>query len=104
MGDPLVTEVPVVVGVVVALLVALFALWRMMWRVGEPNEALVISGLHQGAPNGVGESLRFKIVTAQGALVLPGVQRVRRLSLDLRQTAPPVDCVSLHCTPLHSLD
>jgi len=83
MGDPLLTSVAVVVGVVIAVLLALFVLWRMMWRVAEPNEALVISGLHQGAPNGVGESLGFKIVTGKGTLVLPGVQMVRRLSLDL---------------------
>ena len=57
MGDPLLTSVAVVVGVVVVVLLALFVLWRMMWRVAEPNEALVISGLHQGSPNGVGESL-----------------------------------------------
>ena len=71
MGDPLLTSVAVVVGVVVVVLLALFVLWRMMWRVAEPNEALVISGLHQGSPNGVGESLGFKIVTGKGTLVLP---------------------------------
>ena len=59
------TGVGLIVAVVVVVLVALFAVWRMMWRVAEPNEALVISGLHQGSPNGVGESLGFKIVTAR---------------------------------------
>src|SRR6266571_165567 len=100
MGDPLLTSVAVVVGVVVVVLLALFGLWRMMWRVAEPNEALVISGLHQGAPNGVGESLGFKIVTGKGTLVLPGVQMVRRLSLDLRETDLQVDCVSQQGIPL----
>src|SRR6266513_425612 len=100
MGDPLLTSVAVVVGVFVAVLLALFVLWRMMWRVAEPNEALVISGLHQGAPNGVGESLGFKIVTGKGTLVLPGVQMVRRLSLDLRETDLQVDCVSQQGIPL----
>src|SRR5947209_15127805 len=100
MGDPLLTSVAVVVGVVIAVLLALFVLWRMMWRVAEPNEALVISGLHQGAPNGVGESLGFKIVTGKGTLVLPGVQMVRRLSLDLRETDLQVDCVSQQGIPL----
>jgi uncharacterized membrane protein YqiK len=100
MGDPLLTSVAVVVGVVAAILVALFLLWRLMWRVAEPNEALVISGLHQGAPNGVGESLGFKIVTGKGTLVLPGVQMVRRLSLDLRETDLQVDCVSQQGIPL----
>src|SRR5437763_8656670 len=100
MGDPLLTSVAVVAGVVVVVLLALFALWRMMWRVAEPNEALVISGLHQGAPNGVGETLGFKIVTGKGTLVLPGVQMVRRLSLDLRETDLQVDCVSQQGIPL----
>src|SRR5437016_10769974 len=86
MGDPLLTSVAVVVGIVVVVLLALFVLWRMMWRVAEPNEALVISGLHQGSPNGVGASLGFKIVTGKGTLVLPGVQLDRRLSIDLRGT------------------
>src|SRR2546430_902535 len=100
MGDPLLTSVAVVVGVVVVVFLALFVLWRMMWRVAEPNEALVISGLHQGAPNGVGETLGFKIVTGKGTLVLPGVQMVRRLSLDLRETDLQVDCVSQQGIPL----
>src|SRR5438270_25387 len=100
MGDPLLTSVAVVVGVVVVVFLALFVLWRMMWRVAEPNEGLVISGLHQGAPNGVGETLGFKIVTGKGTLVLPGVQMVRRLSLDLRETDLQVDCVSQQGIPL----
>jgi flotillin len=100
MGEALLTSFGVVVGVVVVVLVALFVLWRMMWRVAEPNEALVISGLHQNAPNGVGESLGFKIVTGKGTLVLPGVQMVRRLSLDLRETDLQVDCVSQQGIPL----
>src|SRR3984893_8533578 len=99
MGDPLLTSIAVVI-VVVAVLVALFVLWRMMWRVAGPNEALVLSGLHQGAPHGVGESLGFKIVTGKGTLVLPGVQVVRRLSLDLRETDLQVDCVSQQGIPL----
>src|SRR5437588_10039946 len=100
MGDPLLTSVEVVVGVVVAALVALFVLWRMMWRVAEPNEALVISGLHQESPTGVGETLGFKIVTGKGTLVLPGVQMVRRLSLDLHETELQVDCVTHQGIPL----
>src|SRR6266705_3121135 len=100
MGDPLLTSVAVVVGVFFAVLLALFLLWRMMWRVAEPNEALVISGLHQGAPNGVGESLGFKIVTGKGTLVTPGVQMVRRLSLDLREAQLAIDCVTHQGIPV----
>ena len=58
-----------------------------MWRVAEPNEALIISGLRRSTPrdDGRSESLGFKIVTGKGTLVIPGVQTVRRLSLDLRE-------------------
>src|SRR6266705_2525572 len=100
MGDPLLTSVAVFAAVVFAVLVALFLLWRLMWRVAEPNEALVISGLHQGSPNGVGESLGFKIVTGKGTLVTPGVQMVRRLSLDLREAQLAIDCVTHQGIPV----
>src|ERR671922_971581 len=89
-----------IVVIVVAALLVLFAIWRMMWRVAEPNEALVISGLRERRPDGVGESLGFKIVTGKGTLVTPGVQVVRRLSLDLRETDLQVDCVSQQGIPL----
>src|SRR5207248_9713320 len=100
MGDPLLTSFAVVVGVVAVVLLALFLLWRMMWRVAEPNEALVISGLHERKPEGVGESLGFKIITGKGTMVMPGVQMVRRLSLDLRETELQIDCVTQQGIPL----
>src|SRR5438094_10556603 len=71
-----------------------------MWWLAHPNEPLVISVLHKGSPNVIGESLGFKIVTGKGTLVLPGVQMVRRLSLDLRETDLQVDCVSQQGIPL----
>jgi uncharacterized membrane protein YqiK len=74
-----------------------------MWRVAEPNEALIISGIKRGGGNvaeQVHESLGFKIVTGKGTLVLPGVQTVRRLSLDLRQTELTIDCVTHQGIPL----
>ncbi len=84
--------------IVVAVIVILF---RLMWRVAEPNEALVISGLRErGQAEGVGESLGFKIVTGKGTLLVPGVQMVRRLSLDLRETDLQVDCVTQQGIPL----
>jgi flotillin len=90
----------IAVGVVV-IVVMLFILFRLMWRVAEPNEALVISGLRQHADvAGVGESLGFKIVTGKGTLVLPGIQTVRRLSLDLREAQLGIDCVSTQGIPL----
>jgi len=88
--------------VLIALVVVLvpILLFRSTWRVAEPNEALVISGLHERRPEGVGESLGFKIVTGRGTMVMPGVQMVRRLSLDLRETELQIDCVTQQGIPL----
>ena len=72
-----------------------------MWRVAEPNEALIISGIRESTtPDGVSESLGFRIVTGKGTLVIPGVQTVRRLSLDLREAELAVDCVTHQGIPL----
>jgi flotillin len=88
-------------GLIVLGLIAFGVLFKLMWRVAEPNEALVISGLRErGTPEGVGESLGFKIVTGKGTLVIPGVQTVRRLSLDLRQAELGIDCVTHQGIPL----
>ena len=48
------------------------------------------------------ESLGFKIVTGKGTLVIPGVQTVRRLSLDLREAELAIDCVTHQGIPLGS--
>jgi uncharacterized membrane protein YqiK len=88
----------VVVAVVLALVVLLI-LFRATWRVAEPNEALVISGLRQ-RHEGIEQSLGFKIVTGKGTLVVPGVQVVRKLSLDLRETDLQIDCVTHQGIPL----
>src|SRR5438093_6790632 len=91
----------VIVGSVIGVIVLLLLLFRLMWRVAEPNEALIISGLRQhDTPDGVGESLGFKIVTGKGVLVLPGIQQVRRLSLDLREAELQIDCVTHQGIPL----
>ncbi len=87
----------VVAVVVVAIAVALF---KAMWRVAEPNEALIISGFRaRRASNAVGESMGFKIVTGHGTLVVPGIQVVRRLSLDLNEAELAVDCVTHRAYP-----
>ncbi|HZA81952.1 MAG TPA: SPFH domain-containing protein, partial [Actinomycetes bacterium] len=94
--DPL-----IVAGAVVAGIVVLFAIFKLMWRVAEPNEALVISGLREHSmPDGAGESMGFRIVTGKGTLVLPGIQTVRRLSLDLREAQLSIDCVTHQGIPL----
>jgi flotillin len=94
--DPL-----IVAGGVVAGLAVLFVIFKLMWRVAEPNEALVISGLREHSmPEGAGESMGFRIVTGKGTLVLPGIQTVRRLSLDLREAQLAIDCVTHQGIPL----
>src|SRR3954449_6553269 len=86
---------------VAAGLLFLVVLFKLMWRVAEPNEALVISGLREHTPSDqVSESLGFKIVTGKGTLVIPGVQTVRRLSLDLREAELGIDCVTHQGIPL----
>jgi flotillin len=91
----------ILAGLVVGVVVVLFVLFRLTWRVAEPNEALVISGLrHHAEVEGVGESLGFKIITGKGTLVLPGIQTVRRLSLDLREAQLAVDCVTHQGIPV----
>src|SRR5213082_156866 len=91
-----------VVGIIlVGALVVAFILFRACWRVAEPNEALIISGLRQHTPSdSVSESLGFKIVTGKGTAVVPGVQTVRRLSLDLRESELSIDCVTHQGIPL----
>jgi flotillin len=94
--DPL-----ILAGGIVAGLVVLFAIFKLMWRVAEPNEALVISGLREhSSPQGAGESMGFRIVTGKGTLVLPGIQTVRRLSLDLREAPLSIECVTHQGIPL----
>ena len=90
-----------VLGIVLGAIVAFAVLFKLMWRVAEPNEALIISGLKDHLPSdAVGESLGFKIVTGRGTLVIPGVQTVRRLSLDLREAELAIECVTHQGIPL----
>src|SRR5204862_257422 len=86
--------------IVVGALIVFFIGFKLMWRVAEPNEALVISGWGSNTPDGVAESLGFKIITGKGTLVFPGVQTVRRLSLDLREAELAIDCVTHQGIPL----
>src|SRR3954470_17193773 len=93
----------VVLIAVAIVIVAVIIIFKLMWRVAEPNEALIISGIKRGGGATaveVHESLGFKIVTGKGTLVLPGIQTVRRLSLDLRQTELTIDCVTHQGIPL----
>jgi flotillin len=94
-------SVVLIVAVVVVAFAVLVVLFRAMWRVAEPNEALVISGLHHRSNEETGESLGFKIVTGRGTLVIPGVQVVRKLSLDLRESELQIACVTQQGIPVH---
>src|SRR5439155_7253290 len=90
-----------IAGGVVGGLLVLFILFKLMWRVAEPNEALVISGIrHQETSDDLADSLGFRIVTGKGTLVIPGVQTVRRLSLDLREAELEIECVTHQGIPL----
>src|SRR5215208_4212669 len=42
----------------------------------------------------------FRVVTGKGTLVLPGIQTVRRLSLDLREAPLSIECVTHQGIPL----
>ncbi|MCU1354829.1 MAG: band 7 protein [Acidimicrobiales bacterium] len=88
-------------GIVLVILVLAVLLFKAFWRVAEPNEALIISGIrHQHATDDIEDSLGFKIVTGKGTLVTPGIQTVRRLSLDLREAELAIDCVTHQGIPL----
>src|SRR4051812_8791603 len=92
----------ILIAVAIAV-VAVVVLFKLMWRGAEPNEALIISGIKRGGGGTAvegHESLRFKIVTGKGTLVIPGVQAVRRLSLDLREAELAIDCVTHQGIPL----
>lgn len=91
------------VGLIVAaviLLLVVVIVFKLMWRVAEPNEALLISGSRH-RNEGLAEGLGFRIVTGRGTLVLPGVQAVRKLSLDLNAADLAVDCVTKQGIPVH---
>ena len=86
---------PIVILVIVVL--ALFvALFKASWRVAEPNEALIISGRNKGdgaaTAAGADESMKFRIITGQGTLVIPGIETVRRLDLNLIETNLTIKC------------
>ena len=90
--DPLILYPLIAIVVVIAALVLLF---RKAWRVAEPDEALIISGLRAARqPDGVGESMGFRIVTGRGAFVIPGLTKVRTLSLEAHESEIGVPCVS----------
>ncbi|MFI9270083.1 SPFH domain-containing protein [Kitasatospora sp. NPDC052896] len=89
----------IIAGAVVAAVIVVIVLFKLMWRVAEPNEALIISG-SKHRTEGVGDGLGFRIVTGRGTLVTPGIQTVRRLSLDLNEADLDVECVTSQGIPV----
>lgn len=84
------------IAIILGVLFAVGFMWvatKLMWKVAEPNEALIISGLTRGTLD-TRAGMDFKIVTGKGALVLPGLQTVRPLSLTLNETELKVSCVT----------
>ncbi len=79
----------IVVLVIVAGLGIAVALFKSMWRVAEPNQALIISGSKEK-----GAGLGFRVVTGGGTFMVPGVQVLRRLSLDINEAPLHVECVT----------
>src|SRR5690349_19853130 len=84
----------VVAVVVVAIVLLVVVLFRTSWRVAEPDEALIISGFRSSASGDAPGRLGFRIVTGRGALVVPGVTKVRTLSLEAHESEITVPCVS----------
>lgn len=58
---------------------------------------MIISGVRHA---NTAEGLGFKIVTGHGTLVIPGIQTVRVLSLDLREADLTIDCVTHQGIPV----
>src|SRR5271157_5428147 len=87
--------VAVGVGVLIFLLFVI-VLFKSTYRIAEPDEALIISGMAHGHSAGqvAGESMRFKIVTGGGTMVMPGLSKVRALSLMAHESEVTVPCVS----------
>jgi uncharacterized membrane protein YqiK len=73
----------------------------LFYKVAEPNEALIISGLraHHG-PEGDAAGMGFKIVVGKGAFTMPGLQKVRRLSLDIHEAELDLQCVTTQGIPV----
>ena len=86
-GDIFLASLGIGVLVVVILAVILF---KSMWRIAEPDEALIISAIRKGHSEGMG----FKIITGSGTIVLPGLVKVRTLSLMAHESEITVPCVS----------
>jgi len=73
------------------ILVLLIIFLRSVWRIAEPDEALVISHIRGGSK---ADGMGFTIITGGGRGVIPGLQKVRTLSLMAHEREIQVPCVS----------
>jgi uncharacterized membrane protein YqiK len=89
----------VLAGVVVVVLLVGVALFRAMWKVPEPNQALLVSGRRHKQEAGDAD-FGFRIVVGSAVLVVPGLQVVRRLNLDLKEAELQVECVTEQGIPV----
>lgn len=83
-------------GVAVVAVGLLVGVFKSMWRVAEPNQALIISGARNHDEAGLG----FRVVTGGGTFVIPGVQVVRKMSLDINEAEIGVECVTKQGIPV----
>ena len=85
---------------VVVIIVAIAVLVKVMWKVAEPNEALIVSGFGTRSDS-TEVGMGFRIVVGKGTVVVPGLQRVRRLSLAAHKSDLIVNCVTTQGIPVH---
>lgn len=91
----LIIEVIVVVVAVVGVI-----LYKLLWRVAGPNEVLVVSRRRDVGNPELAPRSGLRVVTGRGALVKPGIETARRLSLAPREAALAVDCLAEADVPL----
>jgi len=89
----------IAVTVVVAALVGVI-LYKLVWRVAGPNEVLVILRRRDLGNPELPPRSGLRVVTGRGALVKPGVETARRLSLAPREAPLAVDCLDKGAVPL----
>jgi uncharacterized membrane protein YqiK len=90
--------IAVLAAIPVVLIICAIGLFKAMWKVPEPNQALIVSGRRHRNEGGV--DFGFRIVVGRGVLLIPGVQVVRRLNLDLKEAELQVDCVTTQGIPV----
>ena len=93
---------PIIIGIValIVIIVLITIVVKMFWHVPKADEALLISGTGGTGPSGSAESVRFKIVTGKGAIVIPGLQSFSKLSLSTKTVEFTEPCVTSQSIPV----